>query len=118
LRSELEQWAASQSGELLFPNREGKMDKRSSDAMRTIYGDVRAASKIPDLTPRMCRTTFATLFQGDPRDVQDILGHSTVNLTMEVYRRPIMARQQVAVDELEGRLTGKVISLEKGRKSA
>jgi integrase len=115
----LERWAASQPPDgLLFPNSRQKMDTRSGDAMRAIYGNIRTSTKIPDLTPRMCRTTFATLFQGDPRDVQDILGHSTVNLTMEFYRRPIAARQQASVEELEARLTGKVVTLDRGRKSA
>ena len=65
----------------------------------------------------MCRTTFATLFNSAPRDVQDILGHSTVDLTMAVYRKPIIARQQAAVDELDARLVGKVVEIRK-RESA
>jgi len=64
-----------------------------------------------DLTPRMCRTTFATLFQSEPRDLQDFLGHSTVDLTMEVYKKPITMRQRAAVEELEARLSGKVVAM-------
>jgi integrase len=111
LHGELDRWGASQPGRLLFPNSNGNMDRRASDAMRTILRDVRTAAGIPDLTPRMCRTTFATLFQSDPRDIQDILGHSTVDLTMEVYRRPITSRQVAAVEELEARLRGKVVTM-------
>jgi integrase len=87
------------------------MDYRSSDAIRAIVKGARAAAGIPDLTPRMCRTTFATLFAGDPRDIQDILGHSTVNLTMAVYRKPIAARQLAAAEELDARLSGKVVPI-------
>lgn len=36
------------------------------------------------------------------------LGHASVNLTLEVYRKPITARQQAAVEELEARLRGRV----------
>lgn len=73
-------------------------------------------AEIPDLTFRACRTTFATLYEGDPRDAQAILGHSTVDLTMRIYRKPIAARQQASVEELDARLSPKVITItEKGR---
>jgi integrase len=111
LHGELENWAASQPGALMFPNGRGGMDRRASDTMRDIVRKVRLASGIPDLTPRMCRTTFATLFDADPRDVQDILGHSSVNLTMEVYRRPITSRQLAAMEEYEARLRRKVVTM-------
>jgi len=63
-----------------------------SPVMREVVNDARTSAKIPDLTFRMCRTTFATLYGGDPRDLQASLGHSTVDLTMRVYRKPILAR--------------------------
>ena len=73
----------------------------------------RAASGIKDLTPRMCRTTFATLWRGDPRDVQDILGHHSLKLTLDVYKKPLLERQQATVSELEARLSGKVVPMKK-----
>jgi Phage integrase family len=111
LHGELDQWAAGQPGDLIFPNGRGGMDRRARDAMRDIVRNVRLASGIADLTPRMCRTTFATLFDADPRDLQDILGHSSVNLTMEVYRRPITSRQLAAMEEYEARLRRKLVTM-------
>ena len=64
----------------------------------------RPVAKIPDLTFRMCRTTFATLFEGDIRDAQEILGHHSPGFTLAVYRKPIAARQQGAVDAMDQRL--------------
>jgi integrase len=72
----------------------------------------RKAAQIPDLTFRMCRTTFATLFEGDIRDAQAMLGHHSPAFTLKVYRKPVTARQQSAVEELDRRL--KVIPIKKG----
>jgi hypothetical protein len=52
----------------------------------------------------MCRTTFATLFEGDVRDAQEVLGHHSPTFTLQVYRKPIAARQQGAVDAMGNRL--------------
>jgi integrase len=117
LETELEQWASDQHGCLLFPNTSGNMDRRASIAMRAILRNIRTGAGIPDLTARMCRTTFATLFQSDPRDIQDILGHATVDLTMEFYRKPITSRQVAAVEELEARLRGKVVRMKPAEKA-
>ena len=68
---------------------------------------------LPDLTFRQCRTTFATLYRGDPRDLQAALGHSDLKLTMNIYRKPIVERQQAAMDELEARLAGKLVPMKK-----
>lgn len=61
------------------------------------------------------RTTFATLYRGDPRDLQAALGHSDLKLTMNIYRKPILERQQAAMDELEARLAGKVVPIKKAQ---
>jgi integrase len=60
----------------------------------------------------MCRTTFATLFEGDIKDAQEMLGHHSAAFTLQVYRKPIFARQQRAVEELDSRL--KVVPIRKG----
>jgi hypothetical protein len=52
---------------------------------------------------RQCRTTFATLYDGDPKDRQAILGHHSEQFTMRVYQKPIAARQQASVEELDSR---------------
>jgi len=113
LREDLESWAKTSTGDLLFPTPTGKMHWRQSDALTDFVTRGRTAATIPDLTPRMCRTTFATLWRGDPSDVQGILGHHSLRLTMDVYRRPVVERQKATVTELEARLTGKVVPMKK-----
>ena len=66
---------------------------------------------------RMCRTTFATLVRSDPADVQGILGHSTVDMTMGFYRKPITERRMAAAEELEARLRGKVVTMKPAEKA-
>jgi integrase len=119
LRVELEAWAAetSKASHLIFPGDRGELASRKSMSTERALTEMRKLSGIHDLTWRQCRTTFATLFRGDPRDIQAILGHSTVDLTMNIYRKPIVERQQAAVKELEARLSGKVVPMKK-RESA
>lgn len=113
LREALGAWAATTAGTILFPTPTGKMNCRQSDHLKEFVKRGRTASGIPDLTPPMCRTTFATLWRGDPRDVQGILGHHDLKLTMDVYKKPVMDRQQATVKELEARLSGKVVPFKK-----
>jgi hypothetical protein len=61
----------------------------------------------------MCRITFARLWSGDLTDVQNILGHHALKLTMDVCRKPVTARQLATVTELEGRLSGKMVPIQK-----
>ena len=58
-----------------------------------------------------CRTTFAPLYEGDPRDRQAILGHYCEEFNRRVYRKPILDRQKASVNALEARLTGKVVTM-------
>jgi hypothetical protein len=59
----------------------------------------------------MCRSTFATLFQGDEADRSSIMGHTDTKFTLERYRKPLMERRQKSVEELDRRL--KVVSINK-----
>jgi integrase len=111
LAREIEQYAAGVEGEALFPNTVGGLHYRFDPTVRGILRRGREAAGIPDLTFRMCRTTFATLYDGDYRDLQDTLGHSTVDITAAVYRKPQAARQKANIEELEARLTGKVVAM-------
>jgi hypothetical protein len=52
------------------------------------------------------------LFEGDIKDAQEMLGHHSAAFTLQVYRKPIFARQQRAVEELDSRL--KVVPIRKG----
>jgi len=112
LRAELEDWLASHNYALMFPTATGRMHRRSSERVQQIVDRARTAAKIPDLTFRMCRTTFATMFDGDIRDVQEILGHHSAAFTLQIYRKPMTTRQQQAVDAMESRL--KVVPIKKG----
>ena len=118
LRSELSDWARRTPGDLLFPGRDGAMLNRKGEEVTPMLRRARKDAGIPDLTFRMCRTTFATLYRGDPRDLQESLGHSDLKLTMAVYRKPIAERQQAAADELEARLSGKVVTIKTKRESS
>lgn len=111
LRAELEEWLSGHSHALMFPTVTGKIHRRSDPRMTEMRDEARTAANIPDLTFRMCRTTFATLFEGDIKDAQEMLGHSAA-FTLQVYRKPIFARQQRAVEELDSRL--KVVPIRKG----
>jgi hypothetical protein len=60
----------------------------------------------------MCRTTFATLFDGDIADVQPSLGHHAAEFTLRHYRKSVTARHQAAVEELDRKL--KVVPIKTG----
>jgi integrase len=76
----------------------------------------RAATGIQDLEFRRWRTTFATLYDADPRDLQAILGHSSFDMTMKRYKKPIAVRQQADVEELEARLSRRWSGCLRGRR--
>jgi integrase len=113
LRSELADWARTVEGDLLFPGRNGVMLNRKGEEVTPMLSRARKGLGIPDLTFRQCRTTLATQYRGDPRDLQEALGHADLKLTMNIYRKPILERQQAAMDELEARLAGKVVPIKK-----
>lgn len=117
LRTEFEDWMRTTPGKLLFPSSEGTLLDRNGEGIPPMLRHARKVASIPDLTFRACRTTFATLYHGDPRDLQAALGHADLALTMAVYRKPIADRQQAAADEMEARLSGKVVSIS-GRQSS
>jgi integrase len=111
LRREIEEWIATVPGRLMFPNIYGAMYSRHGDAIESVLLWARAATGIQDLDFRRCRTTFATLYDGDPRDLQAILGHSRIDMTMKRYKKPFTVRQQADVEELEARLSRKVVRM-------
>ena len=115
LRREIEQWESP--FDLLFPTLTVKMHQRSSEQMALMVKRVRKAAGIPDLTPRMARTTFATLFDGDVRDAQVILGHENLSMTLGTYRKPQAARMQAGVDALNARFSGKVVEMPKAKEA-
>lgn len=111
LWADLQAWAAQQPGDLLFPGRSGKIQWGNSQGVEAVLERGRTLAGIPDLTARMCRTTFATLYEGDVADMQAILGHHSAEFSIEHYKRAIADRQRAAADEMEARLAGKVVEI-------
>jgi integrase len=110
LRREIEAWDSGHP-DLLFPRTEDPDLMLGRKGLHTMLLRSRKVSGIADLTFRQARTTFATHFAGDVRDAQAILGHSSVNMTLGVYRKPQAARMQAAVDELAALLKRKVVQM-------
>jgi integrase len=110
LRAELEEWLSTHDHKLMFPSDEGVVMCRGSKPVQEILD--RGRSLVEDLDFRMCRTTFASLFQGDEADRSSIMGHSSTSFTLARYRKPIMERRQKSIEELDQRLT-KVVSIDK-----
>ncbi len=102
LRSELEEWLTTHGNELVFPDRRGKLYRPTNRDLTGVLA--RGRTLVPDLSFRMCRTTFASLFQGDEADRTSIMGHHSTAFTLERYRKPIMERRQKSVEDLEQRL--------------
>jgi integrase len=87
------------------------MYSRDAHIIRDFMNAGRVAAGVPHLTFRHCRTTFATLYEGDPRDRQAILGHHSEEFTARVYQKPILDRQKASVEGLDARFTGKVVTM-------
>jgi integrase len=109
LRAELEEWLTGHDNRLLFPSPRGLVYPRNRKEIQEI--PKRGRKIIPGLTFRQCRTTFASLFQGDEADRTSIMGHTDTKFTLERYRKPIMERRQRSVEELDRRL--KVVPIKK-----
>lgn len=111
LQRELKAWRefaveAPEDG-LLFPSRqEGKpLSRRSRTVLGWLYS-ARKSAEIADLDFRMCRRTFATLVEGDVKDVQEMLGHAQAETTLEHYKKPVWERQREMVEKLDRRFSG------------
>ena len=111
LRAELESWLGTHTSRLVFPSAAGTLYRRSSKEIQAIVSRGRKVG-IPDLQYRMCRTTFATLFEGDEADRTSIMGHHSTQFTLTRYRKPIMERRQKSIEELDQRIK-KVVSIDK-----
>lgn len=109
LRGELEEWLSGHDHRLIFPSVQGKVYRRSAALIEDILH--RGQEIIPGLTFRQCRTTFASLYEGDEADRTSIMGHYSTKFTLERYRKPIQDRRQRAVEALDRRL--KVVPIKK-----
>jgi integrase len=108
LRAELVKWLNSHTSHLVFPSSNGHVYRRSSKEIQAIVARGRALG-IPDLTYRMCRTTFASLFDGDEADRTSIMGHHSARFTLERYRKPVQDRRQQSVENLDKRFQKVVV---------
>jgi hypothetical protein len=70
----------------MLPRRRGKLLRLSSETICDMLDPTRKTTAIPGLTFRQCRTTFATLYDGDAKDRQAILGHSRGRSTKGRFR--------------------------------
>jgi integrase len=111
LRAELEAWLTTHTSNLVFPSSTGTLYRRSSKEIQAIVTRGREVG-IPDLQYRMCRTTFASLFEGDEADRTSIMGHHSTKFTLERYRKPVQDRRQQAVENLDKRFQ-KVVEITK-----
>ena len=80
---------------------------------RDILERSREASKIADLTFRQCRTTYGTLFPGDVKDLQTVMGHHSAAITLNTYRKALPDRTAAATEDLDARLSN-VVPIRKG----
>jgi len=115
LQAELDAWLNQrppEPGALLFAAPRGGV---IADRLhgREIITRAREASGIADLKFRQCRTTFGTLFDGDVKDLQTVLGHHSAAFTMDTYRKPLPDRAAAATEALDTRLSAKVIPIRK-----
>lgn len=116
LKAELDTWLEGRPGApdaLIFSAPHGGPISHEGYG-RDILARVRTAAEIPDLNFRMCRTTFATLYNGDLKDAQEILGHHSAAFTLERYRKPLPERAAAASEDLDARLSAKVVPIRKG----
>ena len=79
-------------------NRWRLMDNTIQLAFR---GASRRAGILSHITPHCMRHGFGTHFSGDIRDLQELLGHKSLETTM-VYRHPEIDRARSPLDELGG----------------
>lgn len=92
------------AGALLFAGKLGHPPSSGSFS-KYIVAKAKEATGIKDLMPRRCRATFATMIEGDIKDIQDLLGHSDVAITMKHYKKAIPERQREASEALDRALT-------------
>jgi integrase len=107
LMAELKSWrsmvAYDRPDDAVLASRLGNIMWRQA-AAKTILASAIRKSGIKDLNFHMCRRTFSTLIEGDVRDVQEMLGHSSAGITLRHYKKALPDRQKIAVEQLDRRL--------------
>lgn len=118
LSEEIQEWLSTHASPLVFPAARGGMLCRAHKHVQEILVRSRAAASIADLTFKMCRTTFATMFVGDIKDVQAILGHHSAAFTLRNYKKFIAGRQQRSVEKMDRKFRSSKVRVMPKRKAS
>ncbi len=99
-------WATDH--DLVFPNKEGE-PRRSTDVINGCFERVKKKGDLPDIRFHDLRHTCATLLLTKavhPKIVQELLGHSTISITLDTYSHVLPNLQSEAVRAMEGIFKG------------
>jgi integrase len=99
--------AAWEDHDLVFPNALGK-PMNPSNLLTRSYRKLLARAGLPRLRFHDLRHTAATLLLGEgtnPKVVSEMLGHSTVTITLDLYSHVTPTMQQQAADALDALLS-------------
>jgi integrase len=83
--------------DLIFDRGDGKWINQ--ERVRTRFADAVKRTKVPEITPHGMRHTMATLMLGagvHPKMVQERLGHSSIQMTLDRYSHVTMTMQEDA----------------------
>jgi len=88
---------------LVFPNHEGE-PRRSNNVLNSTFNRIKKKGNLPDIRFHDLRHTCATLLLGKgvhPKIVQELLGHSTISITLDTYSHILPNMQEKAVEAME-----------------
>lgn len=105
----IQKFKASETDNLVFPNREGKL--RSYSGFRRQFGRFLEENGLQNITFHQFRHTFATMMleRGvNPRVVQEFLGHKDISTTLGIYTGVTSEVMKAAADGADEALRGMV----------
>ncbi len=88
---------------LVFPNKEGE-PRRANNVLNATFELIKTKGNLPDIRFHDLRHTCATLLLGKgvhPKIVQELLGHSTISITLDTYSHVLPNLQEKAVEAME-----------------
>lgn len=89
---------------LVFPNDLGE-PRRSRNVINGCFDKVKKKGNLPDIRFHDLRHTCATLLltrNVNPKIVQEMLGHSSISITLDTYSHVLPTMQEKAVEAMEG----------------
>lgn len=96
-----ENWTADYS--LVFPNDLGE-PRRSRNVLNTSFKRIKKKGNLPDIRFHDLRHTCATLLLTKgvhPKIVQELLGHSSISITLDTYSHCVPNMQEKVVEAME-----------------